>query len=195
MQKEKIKFGFGYDTHRYKKGLKLFLGGTLIPHTHGMLGHSDGDLVLHAICDGALGAICAGEIGEYFPPTDKSIKGISSVVITKKILAILKKKNAKIAKLFYSTEKATTIKDDICSLVRIKLLTGRTHQIRVQFANQGHPLFGDGKYGAKDNSDLALHCSKISFAHPNDGVTMMFSSEPPDKEPWNTFFKNINMAK
>ena len=106
-----------------------------------------------------------------------------------------KKKNAKIAKLFYSTEKATTIKDDICSLVRIKLLTGRTHQIRVQFANQGHPLFGDGKYGAKDNSDLALHCSKISFAHPNDGVTMMFSSEPPDKEPWNTFFKNINMAK
>lgn len=96
MQKEEIKFGFGYDTHRYKKGLPLILGGVKIPHTHGMLGHSDGDLVLHAICDGALGAVCAGEIGEYFPPTDKSIKGISSVVITKKVLAILKKKGAKI---------------------------------------------------------------------------------------------------
>jgi len=96
MQKEEIKFGFGYDTHRYKKGLPLILGGVEIPHTHGMLGHSDGDLVLHAICDGALGAVCAGEIGEYFPPTDKSIKGISSVVITKKVLAILKKKGAKI---------------------------------------------------------------------------------------------------
>ena len=96
MPKEEIKFGFGYDTHRYKKGLKLFLGGALIPYTHGMLGHSDGDLVLHAICDGALGAVCAGEIGEYFPPSDQSIKGISSVVIAKKVLAILKKKGAQI---------------------------------------------------------------------------------------------------
>ena len=96
MPKEEIKFGFGYDTHRYKKGLKLFLGGALIPYTHGMLGHSDGDLVLHAICDGALGAVCAGEIGEYFPPSDQSIKGISSVVIAKKVFAILKKKGAQI---------------------------------------------------------------------------------------------------
>lgn len=93
---EKIKFGFGYDIHRLGVGHKLILGGLEIPCEKGLIGHSDGDLVLHAICDACLGAIACGEIGEYFPPTDASIKGISSVVITKKVLEILKSKGAKI---------------------------------------------------------------------------------------------------
>ena len=97
MQKNKeIRTGFGFDIHRLKKGGKLIIGGVEIPFEKGLVGHSDGDLVLHAICDAALGAVCAGEIGEYFPPTKETKKGISSVFITKKILEIIKKKGASI---------------------------------------------------------------------------------------------------
>ena len=60
--------GFGFDLHRLEPGRKLFIGGAEIPHTKGFLGHSDGDLVLHALCDAVLGALCAGEIGILFPP-------------------------------------------------------------------------------------------------------------------------------
>lgn len=88
--------GFGFDLHRLEPGRKLFIGGAEIPHTKGFLGHSDGDLVLHALCDAVLGALCAGEIGILFPPTDESIKGISSVKIVKKVLEIVRARHAQI---------------------------------------------------------------------------------------------------
>ena len=88
--------GFGFDLHRLEPGRKLFIGGVEIPHTKGFLGHSDGDLVLHALCDAILGALCAGEIGILFPPTDESIKGISSVTIAKKVLEIVRAHHAEI---------------------------------------------------------------------------------------------------
>ncbi|MGN1058487.1 MAG: 2-C-methyl-D-erythritol 4-phosphate cytidylyltransferase [Candidatus Avelusimicrobium sp.] len=88
--------GFGFDLHRLEAGRKLYLGGMEIPHTKGFLGHSDGDLVLHALCDAVLGALCAGEIGILFPPTDESIKGISSVTIAKKVLEIVRAHKAEI---------------------------------------------------------------------------------------------------
>lgn len=88
--------GFGFDLHRLEAGRKLYLGGTEIAHTKGFLGHSDGDLVLHALCDAVLGALCAGEIGILFPPTDESIKGISSVTIAKKVLEIVRAHKAEI---------------------------------------------------------------------------------------------------
>ncbi|MBR1979791.1 2-C-methyl-D-erythritol 2,4-cyclodiphosphate synthase [Candidatus Proelusimicrobium excrementi] len=92
----KIKFGFGFDIHRLAEGRKLIMGGIEIKHNKGLLGHSDGDVVLHAICDAALGAIAAGEIGVFYPPTDVSIAGISSVVIAKRVLEVLKEKGAEI---------------------------------------------------------------------------------------------------
>lgn len=88
--------GFGFDLHRLEPGRKLFIGGAEIPHTKGFLGHSDGDLVLHSLCDAVLGALCAGEIGILFPPTDESIKGISSVKIVKKVLEIVRSHHAQI---------------------------------------------------------------------------------------------------
>ena len=88
--------GFGFALHRLEPGRKLFIGGAEIPHTKGFLGHSDGDLVLHALCDAVLGALCAGEIGILFPPTDESIKGISSVKIVKKVLEIVRSHHAQI---------------------------------------------------------------------------------------------------
>ncbi|MDR0734435.1 MAG: 2-C-methyl-D-erythritol 2,4-cyclodiphosphate synthase [Elusimicrobiota bacterium] len=97
MPKEKItKAGFGFDIHRMAKGRKLILGGLEIEHNKGLIGHSDGDLVLHAICDAALGAAAAGEIGEFYPPTDLSIAGISSAVIARRVLEMLKEKDAEI---------------------------------------------------------------------------------------------------
>lgn len=88
--------GLGFDLHQLVPGRKLFLGGAEIPHTKGFLGHSDGDLVLHAVCDAILGALCLGEIGILFPPEDESIKGISSVTITEKVLDIVRRQGAQI---------------------------------------------------------------------------------------------------
>ncbi|MBR4591727.1 MAG: 2-C-methyl-D-erythritol 2,4-cyclodiphosphate synthase, partial [Elusimicrobiaceae bacterium] len=91
--------GIGFDLHRLEAGRKLFIGGAEIPHTKGFLGHSDGDVVLHALCDALLGALCAGEIGMLFPPTDPSIKGISSITIAKKVLEIIRAHQASIEHL------------------------------------------------------------------------------------------------
>ena len=76
--------GIGYDVHRLVKGRKLMLGGIEVPHTHGLKGHSDADVVLHAICDALLGAAGLGDIGEHFPDTDPQYKGIASSLLLKK---------------------------------------------------------------------------------------------------------------
>jgi 2-C-methyl-D-erythritol 2,4-cyclodiphosphate synthase len=77
--------GFGYDIHRLKGGKKLFLGGLEIPSAMGLEGHSDADVLLHAICDAILGALASGDIGEHFPDTDESIRGMSSVKIIEEV--------------------------------------------------------------------------------------------------------------
>lgn len=89
--------GLGFDLHRLVEGRKFIIGGIEIPHTKGFLGHSDGDLVLHALCDAALGAAALGEIGILFPPTDEKIKGISSVVIAQKVIELLAQNGWEIA--------------------------------------------------------------------------------------------------
>lgn len=97
MKKQKrydIRIGFGFDIHRLIEGRKLIIAGIEIKHNKGMLGHSDGDVVIHAICDGLLGSIGEGEIGIYFPPTDLTIMGISSKEIAKRVLKILENKKA-----------------------------------------------------------------------------------------------------
>jgi 2-C-methyl-D-erythritol 2,4-cyclodiphosphate synthase len=71
--------GFGYDSHRFKKGRKLILGGVEVPHTHGLDGHSDADAVLHAVIDALLGAAGLGDIGTHFPDSDPRYKGADSL--------------------------------------------------------------------------------------------------------------------
>lgn len=88
--------GFGYDIHRLAQGRPLIMAGIQIPYDKGLLGHSDGDVVLHAICDSLLGSIAAGEIGMYFPPTDLTIMGLSSINIAEKVISVLKEKQARI---------------------------------------------------------------------------------------------------
>lgn len=86
-----FKVGFGYDVHRLTSLRKLILGGVLIPSKKGLLGHSDADVVLHAVCDALLGAMGAGDIGELFPDTDKRFKGISSLTLLKQVARMVQK--------------------------------------------------------------------------------------------------------
>jgi 2-C-methyl-D-erythritol 2,4-cyclodiphosphate synthase len=91
-----IKIGFGYDTHRLTKGRDLILGGVKIPYEKGLLGHSDADVLSHAIGEAILGALCLGDLGRHFPDTDEKYKGISSLKILSMISDMAKKEDAKI---------------------------------------------------------------------------------------------------
>lgn len=79
-----IRIGFGIDFHQLVEGRDLWLGGVKIPHTKGALGHSDADVLLHAICDALLGAACLGDIGVHFPDTSAEFKGIDSKILLKR---------------------------------------------------------------------------------------------------------------
>ena len=87
--------GIGYDVHRLAEGRKLILGGVEIAHSRGLDGHSDADVLSHAIADALLGAIGAGDIGRHFPNTDESIRGISSIEILKRVAELLAAKKAR----------------------------------------------------------------------------------------------------
>lgn len=98
------------------------------------------------------------------------------------------RRGVKKASLEYSLIGTAESERGTLSLVRIKLHTGRTHQIRVQFASRGMPLFGDGKYGARDNAPrVALLSSHLAFPHPKSGKPMDFSIDRPDDFPWEIF--------
>lgn len=87
-----MRIGIGYDVHRLVEGRRLFLGGVEIPFDKGLLGHSDGDVLIHAICDAILGALSEGDIGVHFPDNDESIRGIESVKILVYVRELAKKK-------------------------------------------------------------------------------------------------------
>jgi len=80
-----MRFGIGYDIHRLIEGRKMVLGGVEIPHAKGPEGHSDGDCLLHAVCDAVLGAMGEGDIGQKFPDTDPAYKDIASIKLLKKV--------------------------------------------------------------------------------------------------------------
>ena len=86
-----FRVGIGHDVHRLIKGRPLILGGIDVPHTHGLDGHSDADVVLHAICDALLGAAGLGDIGEHFPNTDPQYKGAASSFFLKEVNAKVQK--------------------------------------------------------------------------------------------------------
>ena len=88
----KIRVGFGFDVHPLAEGKALWLGGVNIPHTKGCVGHSDADVLLHAICDALLGAAGLQDIGHYFPNTDMKFKGIDSKILLKETMKLVKEK-------------------------------------------------------------------------------------------------------
>ncbi len=86
-----MRIGQGYDVHRLVEGRKLILGGVTIPYELGLLGHSDADVLVHAVMDALLGAAALGDIGQHFPDTDPQYKGISSIALLKEVGALLER--------------------------------------------------------------------------------------------------------
>lgn len=81
-----MRIGYGWDSHEFRAGVPLKIGGVAIEHTHGLAGHSDGDVLLHALTDALLGAIAAGDIGTFFPPSDPKWKGADSSLFVEEAL-------------------------------------------------------------------------------------------------------------
>jgi len=90
------RIGFGIDFHQLTEARELWIGGVKIPHHKGAIGHSDADVLLHAICDAMLGAACLGDIGLHFPNTSKEFENIDSKILLKKTFELVKKENYKI---------------------------------------------------------------------------------------------------
>src|SRR5215216_682819 len=91
--------GIGYDVHRFVEHRPLILGGVEIPHSHGLDGHSDADVLAHAIADALLGAVGERDIGHHFPNSDESIRGISSMEILRKVERLLREKGASLVNI------------------------------------------------------------------------------------------------
>ncbi len=87
-----MRVGFGYDVHPFVSGRPLILGGIRIPYLFGLKGHSDADVLVHAICDALLGAVAEGDIGRHFPDTDPQYRDIQSTILLKKVLAKVREK-------------------------------------------------------------------------------------------------------
>lgn len=94
-----MRIGHGYDVHRLKKGRKLILGGVEIPHITGLDGHSDADVLIHAIMDSLLGAVALGDIGKQFPDTDDAYLGIDSLLLLKRVKVLLDEKGYRVSNL------------------------------------------------------------------------------------------------
>lgn len=94
-----MRVGFGYDVHAFVEGRPLILGGVRIPHTRGLLGHSDADVLLHAVCDALLGAAALGDIGRIFPDTDPAYKGISSLILLERTVELIERNNLQICNI------------------------------------------------------------------------------------------------
>lgn len=91
-----LRIGHGYDVHRFQRGRRLMLGGVEIPHSKGLLGHSDADVVLHALINALLGALGEGDIGTHFPDSDARYKGIASAKMLEPVLKIMRRRRFRV---------------------------------------------------------------------------------------------------
>ena len=92
-----MRIGFGYDAHRFETGRKLVLGGITIPYDKGLLAHSDGDVLIHALCDAILGAAGSGDIGQHFPDSSDEYADIDSRILLRRVVDIITEKNLSVA--------------------------------------------------------------------------------------------------
>ena len=94
-----FRIGFGFDVHRLKVGLDFWLGGIIVPHSKGGLGHSDADVLIHTICDALLGAANLGDIGKHFPDSAAEYKGIDSKILLKEVMVLVRNKGYEIGNI------------------------------------------------------------------------------------------------
>ena len=94
-----MRIGFGFDVHQLQDGIDFWLGGIIVPHHKGGLGHSDADVLVHSICDALLGAANMGDIGKHFPDTSSDYKGIDSKILLKEVVKLISKKGYSIGNI------------------------------------------------------------------------------------------------
>lgn len=121
-----MRIGHGYDAHTFIEGRPLILGGVTIPYEKGLAAHSDGDAVIHAVCDALLGAAALGDIGSYFPDTAQGFKDIDSRILLRKVVDLLTQKNLKIINL------------DITILAQAPKMAPYISMMRETLANDTH---------------------------------------------------------
>ncbi len=145
------KIGIGYDIHRLVKGRKLVLGGVPIAYKKRLLGHSDADVLLHAVCDALLGALALGDIGEHFPNTDKRYRGISSLVLLSKVNQLVKKNKFKIGNIdvvvIAEKPNLAAFKPKMCAAIA-KTLSIKVGDVNIKATTQEGLGFGSGKHEA-----------------------------------------------
>ncbi len=146
-----IRIGSGVDFHRLTEGRDLWLGGVKIPHTKGALGHSDADVLLHAICDAMLGAACLGDIGEHFPDTSGEFKNIDSKILLQRTNALLQKENYKLI----------NIDSTLCL---------QSPKIKPYVAQMQKVIAGILELSEKDVSIKATTTEKLGFVGREEGV-------------------------
>ena len=146
-----IRIGSGVDFHRLTEGRDLWLGGVKIPHTKGALGHSDADVLLHAICDAMLGAACLGDIGEHFPDTSGEFKNIDSKILLQRTNVLLQKENYTLI----------NIDSTLCL---------QSPKIKPYVAEMQKVIAGILQLGEKDVSIKATTTEKLGFVGREEGV-------------------------
>lgn len=141
-----MRAGIGYDVHRLVEGRKLVLGGIVIPYPKGLYGHSDGDVIAHAVGDAILGASGLGDLGVYFPPNDPRYEGISSMIILKEIKDMVKNQRFKIdyidVTLVMEEPKISPYVDEICTKMSEVLEMDRTRVSVKATTNEGMGFIG-----------------------------------------------------
>jgi len=145
------RIGLGTDFHQLVTGRKLWLGGVEIPHDKGALGHSDADVLLHAICDALLGALNLGDIGIHFPDTDKNLKDIDSKILLGKTFQLIRGKNYRVVNL-----------DTVVCLEKPKIMP-HTQEMRAVIA-------GILEISEDDISIKATTTEKMGFIGREEGI-------------------------
>lgn len=146
-----MRIGYGWDSHEFKKGLPLKIGGVELPHEMGLSGHSDGDVLLHALTDALLGAVAAGDIGGYFPPSDPKWKGANSVVFVQEALRHVQRAGYIVANV-----------DSTLILAEPKI---GPHSSRIQARVAELLGIGPGQVGIKAKTPEGMGTDKAAIAH------------------------------
>jgi 2-C-methyl-D-erythritol 2,4-cyclodiphosphate synthase len=145
------RIGSGVDFHKLAEGRELWIGGVKIPHYKGAVGHSDADVLLHAICDAMLGALCLGDIGVHFPDTDSSYKNIDSKILLMKTVELIKK------------EGYTVVNIDTTICLQVPKIRPYVEQMQIAIA-------GIAGITIKDISIKATTTEQMGFAGREEGL-------------------------
>ena len=156
---KEIRIGHGYDVHRLTEDRKLILGGVEIPHSLGLLGHSDADVLLHAVMDAMLGALALGDIGKHFPDTDEKYKGISSMHLLTLVNKLIADKGARVvnidATLILEKPKVAPYIDSMCENVAFALGIEKS-RVSVKATTEEHLGFTGREEGISAHAVILL---------------------------------------